>query len=147
MATKKAKKKGAASHSSARKHNDQGTFLLVLGGGFLIIVFILFFLSVGGRNNPSGGHEAVVTDMNAAGQTLVVIQNNTFTTPVTVKSGTKVTWINKDPSVQSVVADDESFDLGDISEGQAASYTFENPGTYSYHSSQNPEMRGSIVVE
>jgi plastocyanin len=77
----------------------------------------------------------------------VGIQNSAFN-PVTlfVQVGTTVTWINRDPHPQDVVSDNGLFDSGNLTIGQSYNYTFNQTGTYPYHSSIHSSMNGTIVV-
>ena len=77
----------------------------------------------------------------------VNIQNNAFV-PFTlhVQVGTTVTWINKDPNTQDVVSDSRVFDSGNLANGQSFNYTFNETGTYHYHSTIHSSMKGTIVV-
>jgi plastocyanin/uncharacterized membrane protein YozB (DUF420 family) len=52
---------------------------------------------------------------------------------ITVKVGTKVTWINQDPAPHTVTLDDGSFDSGTLAQGQAASFTFDKAGEFAYY--------------
>ncbi|HET6863840.1 MAG TPA: cupredoxin family copper-binding protein [Candidatus Saccharimonadales bacterium] len=80
----------------------------------------------------------------------VSIQNMMFTpSQVTVAKGAKVTWTNND-SVTHTVVDDLSNvggpNSGDIAPGATYSFTFNKTGSYQYHCSIHPSMRGTIVV-
>ncbi len=148
----KAKKKSkvankvASNHSRLKKHHDQSSFLMIVAGGFLLIILITLSLGLFGTNRIK--HTVHAQDEEKMSkETIITIQNDTFTSPVTVQKGTKVTWLNDDASAHTVVADDGSFDLGSISKDQTKSYVFETSGTFKYHSSINPEMEGTIIVE
>lgn len=81
-------------------------------------------------------------------QDAVIIQNFSFSpATITVKSGDTVTWTNKDSMGHSATADDGSFDTGIISQGQSKSITFKKPGTYTYHCSVHPYMKGTVIVK
>lgn len=83
-----------------------------------------------------------------SGQTAVTIQNFAFSpATLTVKVGDKVTWTNQDSAPHSATADDNSFDTGVLRQGQSGSITFSKPGTYTYHCSVHPMMKGIIVVQ
>lgn len=77
----------------------------------------------------------------------VAIQNSGFN-PVTlnVQVNTTVTWINRDPHPQDVVSDSGLFNSGNLTNGQSFNYTFNQTGTYPYHSSIHNGMDGKIVV-
>ncbi|KXS41344.1 hypothetical protein HWN40_10190 [Methanolobus zinderi] len=44
--------------------------------------------------------------------------------------GGTVTWVNEGATAQSVVADDGTFDSGEIAEGESFSYTFDDTGIH-----------------
>ncbi len=46
-----------------------------------------------------------------------------------------------------VTADDTSFDSGLIENGQVWRYTFTRPGTYAFHCTPHPFMKGTVVVK
>ena len=70
-------------------------------------------------------------------------------TTITVVIGVNntVTWTNNDDATHTVTADDGSFDSGFLNQGQTWSYTFTTPGTYAYHCSIHPWMKGTVIVE
>ncbi|HEX2251360.1 MAG TPA: cupredoxin family copper-binding protein [Gemmatimonadales bacterium] len=63
-----------------------------------------------------------------------------------VKAGTTIVWTNQGQVVHTVTADDGSFDSGSVEPGQQDRITFSRPGTYAYHCTPHPFMRGEIVV-
>jgi plastocyanin len=77
----------------------------------------------------------------------VMIQNSSFT-PATlnVSMGTTVMWINKANTTQGIVSDTGLFSSGNLTNGMSYNYTFNQSGSYPYHSSVNPSMTGTIVV-
>lgn len=66
---------------------------------------------------------------------------------VTIRPGDSVTWTNDDSLTHIVVADDGSFDSGQLDPGQNFTLAFDTAGTYTYHCSIHPDMTGSITVE
>lgn len=64
-----------------------------------------------------------------------------------VSAGATVTWINRDPVIHTVIADDEEFDSGSIEPGSRWSRTFPEAGTFSYHCTPHPFMTAQVVVE
>jgi plastocyanin len=66
--------------------------------------------------------------------------------PVTIETGGKVIWINRDSTTHTARAGDGSFDTGPIKEGKIKSETFKQPGTYEYFSSSDPQLHGTVVV-
>ena len=66
---------------------------------------------------------------------------------LTVKKGTKVTFLNRDQMTHNVVANDKSFDSGNIATGAEWIYTFDKVGTFDYTCTYHPDqMRGRIEV-
>ena len=59
-----------------------------------------------------------------------------------------ITWTNDDIAAHTVTSDTVgAFDSGNIAAGATWSYTFTSPGTYGYHCSYHPWMRGTVIVE
>ena len=77
------------------------------------------------------------------------IDNFDFTPKVlTVKAGTKVTWINKDDVPHLIVSTQNKFHASAVLDtDQRYSATLAKPGTYDYFCSLHPKMQGQIVVE
>lgn len=66
---------------------------------------------------------------------------------ITVKVGTKVTWTNQDAVGHTVTVDSGSGpDSPLLDQGQSYSYTFSKAGTYTYHCTPHPYMKGTVIV-
>ena len=66
---------------------------------------------------------------------------------LTVKVGTTVTWSNASGAAQSVTSDTANlFDSNSINSGAVYTYTFTQAGTFTYHSTTTPTLKGSITV-
>ncbi len=63
-----------------------------------------------------------------------------------IKVGTTVTWINMDYVPHTVTADNGAFDSGMMANGAQFSFTFNEPGTYTYICTYHPNMTGTVVV-
>lgn len=64
-----------------------------------------------------------------------------------ISAGTTVTWVNNDPTLHEVAFIETSVDdAGAIDSGGSFSYTFEEPGTYTFYCGPHPGMTGTIVV-
>jgi plastocyanin len=97
-----------------------------LGGGIAI--------TVGGR-------------MAAAAEAQIVIDNFTFSpTPLTVKAGTTVTWVNHDDIPHSIVCPDLKVHSHPLDTDDTFAYKFDQAGTYDYVCGLHPHMHGQIVV-
>ena len=66
---------------------------------------------------------------------------------IEVKPGTTVVWVNNAPLEHTVTADDKSFDSGLVGVGKRWSYTFAKAGTFPYHCTPHPFMKGVVVVK
>ena len=67
---------------------------------------------------------------------------------ITVKSGDKVTWINRDEEPHTVVSVGKKFQKSSgLDTDQEFSIIAGAPGTYEYFCSVHPKMTGTIVVE
>src|SRR5438105_11944070 len=67
---------------------------------------------------------------------------------LTVKSGDKVTWINRDEEPHTIVSVEKQFKKSTaLDTDQEFTITAGAPGTYSYFCSVHPKMTGTIVVE
>jgi amicyanin len=79
----------------------------------------------------------------------IMIRNFAFQPPeVTIKKGTLVTWVNEDSVGHTVTSNDGKFpSSGSFSKGESYQVQFNNPGTYTYHCTPHPYMKGTIIVE
>jgi plastocyanin len=83
-----------------------------------------------------------------AAQNQVVMENFSFAPAVlTVKAGTKVTWINRDDVPHTATENDKRFNSGTMDTGGEFSFVFDSPGTYSYFCALHPRMTGQIIVK
>jgi plastocyanin len=80
----------------------------------------------------------------------VHIDNFTFNPPqLTVKAGTRVTWINQDdvPHTATSSAKPRLFNSGTLDTDAKFSHVFKTPGTYDYFCAVHPHMTGRIIVK
>jgi uncharacterized protein (TIGR03118 family) len=66
---------------------------------------------------------------------------------LTIATGTQVQWTNQDAAEHTVVADDASFSSSSLQRNATFSQAFSTPGTYPYHCSIHPFMKGKVVVQ
>jgi len=78
----------------------------------------------------------------------VVIQNFAFQPQdVTINVGESVTWINRDPVGHTATSDAQGvFDTGVIAPGGNKTVSFAVAGTYAYHCSIHPTLKGTVTV-
>lgn len=95
---------------------------------------------------------ALLLSLQASAQTApapdrVVIQSFAFGPQgLTVKAGTKVTWVNKDIEPHTVVSSDHKFQSEALDTDETFSVTFDTAGTYGYFCSLHPHMTGTVTV-
>lgn len=78
----------------------------------------------------------------------VIIENFSFApATLTVKPGTKVTWINRDDVPHTVDENEKRFKSGAMDSDDQYSYTFNSSGTFNYFCGLHPKMTGQIIVE
>ncbi|MDD2254793.1 MAG: cupredoxin family copper-binding protein [Methanoculleus sp.] len=92
-----------------------------------------------------------VQQSSTPGGNAITIKNFAFDpSTITVKTGTAVTWTNQDSAPHIVVSDTGSpaaFSSESLSNGASYKFTFTQPGTYTYHCSIHPSMKGTIIVQ
>lgn len=69
---------------------------------------------------------------------------------LTVKPGSSVTWTNRDGVDHTIVTDSGSpvqFKSENLANGASFSFTFAQPGTYTYRCSIHPSMKGTVLVQ
>jgi len=67
---------------------------------------------------------------------------------LTVKSGEKITWINRDEEPHTIVSVEKQFKKSSaLDTDQEFTITAGAPGRYTYFCSVHPKMTGTIVVE
>jgi plastocyanin len=78
----------------------------------------------------------------------VSIVNMSFSpASLTVVAGTTVTWTNNDNMTHTVTSDATGFDSGNLTVGSKFSQMFSTAGTYAYHCTIHPTMKGTIIVK
>lgn len=64
-----------------------------------------------------------------------------------IPAGTTIVWTNHGQVTHTVSAEDGSFDSGNIEPGERRGITFSHPGTFPFHCTPHPFMKGVIVVK
>ena len=89
------------------------------------------------------------TGSSGAGQNKIEIKDFAFNPQtITVKSGEKITWINRDEEPHTVVSVEKQFKKSSaLDTDQDFTVVAGSPGTYTYYCSVHPKMTGTIVVK
>ena len=105
----------------------------------LVSGFSLFALAGEMKDTGTGG----------GGQNKIEIKDFAFNPQnITVKSGEKITWINRDEEPHTVVSVGKQFKKSSaLDTDQAYTIVAGAPGIYSYFCSVHPKMTGTIVVQ
>ncbi len=85
---------------------------------------------------------------SAQAQTMQITITNYSFQPATlaIPVGTTVTWINQDSVSHTSTSDTGPWDSGTLAHGQSFSFTFNQPGTFTYRCVIHPFMKGTIDV-
>ncbi len=114
-----------------------------MNGALKIFLLLILILGISACTQASGP-----SNRGLPPGKLIDIKNGTFNPDnLTVPLNTTVTWANHDANHIDVVADDGSFDSGEIyPNGYEYIYIFLQSGVYGYHSKENFSMHGQVVV-
>ena len=117
----------------------------------VVSIVLVGFLTGCGSSSPSGP----TTASGGSGTPVSIVSGASTRTstayapnPLTITSGTMVTWTNNDSITHTSSSDTPGvFESGNIPAGGSFSFTFQTKGTVSYHCNIHPGMIGSIVVQ
>jgi len=87
-------------------------------------------------------------DSTSSKQNTIEIKDFAFNPQtITVKSGEKVTWTNRDEEPHTIVSVEKQFKKSSaLDTDQTFTITAGAPGTYTYFCSVHPKMTGTIIV-
>jgi plastocyanin len=66
---------------------------------------------------------------------------------LSIKTGERITWVNKDLFPHTATADNKAFDSGSIAPAGTWTFVAAKPGTYTYTCAFHPTMKGIIRVQ
>ncbi len=121
------------------------------------LIFIVIALALIGagvyyavqKNNQSRASDVSPIDTQSSSDITIHIKNFLFDPSIlTVKTGTKVTWLNDDFVPHTITSDSGNLlNSSTLSPGQSFSFTFVDSGSLSYHCEFHPMMKGTIIVK
>ncbi len=118
---------------------------------FLVVLATACFSERSNVTGPSGGACSVSLDPSQFGSTVIAIRSFSFQpTPVHVKVGGKVTWLNCEPAgtpSHTSTADGGAWGSALIDPGTTYTFLFAAAGTFSYHCEPHPSMTAQIIVD
>ena len=84
----------------------------------------------------------------AAAPAVIVIKDYAFSPAnMTVEPGTTVTWVNEDETPHTITDKEKVFRSAALDTNDRFSYTFTQPGEFTYYCTMHPMMVGTIVVK
>jgi plastocyanin len=88
------------------------------------------------------------TASSEAGAVSVGIENFAFApADVSAAVGETITWTNSDSAPHTATLDDGACDTGNIAQNASAGLVFDAAGTYPYHCTIHPNMKGTITIQ
>lgn len=113
--------------------------------GFEFTIPVTLSRYFGGRRPPTATPPPV--EAGSRDSVAAVVQDFMFRPGrIEVAAGTTVVWTNGGQVVHTVTAEDGSFDSGPIEAGGRRGVTFSRAGTFPFHCTPHPFMRGEVVV-
>lgn len=114
-------------------------------------VMLVSAVMVAGCSSGQAPVHAVGTPVTpAAGTNAVLIKGFAFSpATITVSTGTAISWTNQDGASHAIVSDTgapEAFSSDPLGQNGVFRFTFTHPGTYNYHCSIHPSMKGTVIV-
>lgn len=103
----------------------------------------------GGTQAPAGTTAASAPCTDSTGTTVVAVgvANMEWQQPINAKVGDVITWTNGDTVPHKVALDDGSCAMSDnIPGGGSKSLVFSGAGTFPFHCSVHPSMKGTITI-
>jgi plastocyanin len=102
--------------------------------GLALVILITVLTGCKRQPGPSPEGTGTPTSDVLSGKVTILLQDNEFhPQKLTIRAGTMVSWINKDPQFRTVRSDDGLFQSSSLAIGQMFSFTFDTPGTYLYY--------------
>lgn len=102
-------------------------------------------------HTPPSPSSSVATTPGAmltpAANTILITKLGYQPNSLQIKVGTTVTWMNTDSASHTVTSDvADMFDSGPINPNAAFTFTFNQSGMFAYHSTNDANLKGTIVV-
>ncbi len=120
---------------------------LILAAG--AIASLVLFKSPTTPNNSDTDNNPLSNPSSKIKTYPVTIENFAFSpSSLTIKKGEKVIWTNQDSAAHTVTSDSGN-ELGSklLAKGESYSHIFNTVGTFNYHCTPHPYMKGIIIVE
>jgi plastocyanin len=137
-------------NNATLQSSSRGTARTRYGFEFTIPVTLSRYFGGGGRTRPTSAPRAKVEpDVTRSSRDTVTatVQDFLFRPAhIEIAAGTTIMWTNNGQVMHTVSAEDGSFDSGPIDPGERRGLTFSRAGTFPFHCTPHPFMRGVVVV-
>lgn len=138
-------------NNATLQSSSRGTGRTRYGFEFTIPVTLSRYFGGGGPRTTAGPRPVPEPDGNALGGSpdtvTATVQDFLFRpSRLEIAAGTTIVWINNGQVVHTVSPEDGGFESGSIEPGARRSLTFPRAGTFPFHCTPHPFMRGVIVV-
>ena len=129
--------------------------LVVLGGAVVMWMWLSprSTITAPATTDQNGPSVSAPSEQLTSSEVSVHIRNSSFVPAnITIKKGTRVTWVNDDTTQHNVVADDSvtgglPTQNNLLAKGASYSFTFNTAGTFDYHCMPHPFMTGTVTVQ
>lgn len=116
----------------------------VVGVALVAATFVV--LGVSATDNGASG-AAAAGPVRSGAEKIVISDFKFMPADISVKAGTKVTFVNQDQAPHTATSDDtKTFDTNSLHKGDEKTVTLSTPGTYTYFCSFHPFMKGTLKV-
>jgi plastocyanin len=115
-----------------------GKFVSLRVGAIAVACLVLGGTSASAWQAKAGAAKTHVVSMQIAGFDPAILS---------VKSGDRVTWVNKDLFPHTATAVDKAFDSRSVAPDGTWTFIAGKPGTYLYSCTFHPTMKGTINVQ
>ena len=119
--------------------------IIIISIILLVILIGIGYVMLGKTNLTNTGNSQDL----ASSENSVNINNFQFSpSTLTIKAGEKVAWTNKESALHTIKSDSGSeMSSEQLLQGESYEHIFANLGTYAYHCSIHPGMKGTIIVQ
>ena len=118
-----------------------------------LAIFAVAALTSACGSSYSSSSSPTPTPTTNSGSTIILnggvssLTTNAFgTNPLTVATGTTITWTNRDTIAHTTTSNAGTWNAN-LAPGASFNFTFTTPGTYPYHCTVHPNMVGTITVQ
>ena len=130
---------------------------VVVGLAFIGSMAVMAAAMIGGMSGMpwgmsgmhGGGSQAPQTPVvsDALQVTVEIRDFDFFPRELTVKTGTTVTWVNRDAVPHDATDEAEGWGTGKLGRSESATLAFESPGRYQYFCTIHPDMKATLTVQ